>query len=322
MALTAEYAPGHMSARLTTIMSCGLTLGAALGGIAAVRVVPSLGWTSMFWIGGVGPFLILPLLLLFLPESIRFLVVCGGQDGRIAAILRRVDSRLTFAPETRFVLREATAKQGRMRDLFAAGWRIPTLLLWLTVFMNIVIASFYNQWTPTMLNSFGLALGAAQSAAIMFQIGSIFGAFLLGWMADRVGFFWVLGISYLLSAMLSALAVSFGPSAALVLTIVFMQGLTGGAAQCCVNGLSGTFYPTAIRSTGSGWALAVGRCGGVLGPAIGGILMAAQWSIVEIFYVVSIPSFIACLSIITMGVAAARSGVAPQRVEPKEAAFS
>ena len=315
MALAAEYAPRHLRASLTTIMSCGLTLGGVLGGLVAQGLVPSYGWTAVFWVGGLGPLLVLPLLIVFLPESIRYLVLRRlddpKHDARVAAILHRIDPALEFAAGTHFTLREDVIQRGRFRDLFAAGWAVPTVLLWLTVFMNIVMSTFYNQWTPIMLTSFGLALGAAQTAAILFQVGSIIGAFVLGALADRIGFFWVLAVSYALSAACSALAVSFGPVPAYVQLFVFLFGMSGGAAQNCVNGLSGTFYPTAIRATGSGWALAVGRCGGVVGPMLGGMLLAARWSIPDIFYIVMIPSLIASSSILMMGVAAMRSGVAP-----------
>jgi AAHS family 4-hydroxybenzoate transporter-like MFS transporter len=313
MALVAEYAPRHLRGTLTTVMSCGLTVGAALGGVVALRLVPDHGWQSVFWIGGLGPLILVPLLMRYLPESIRFLALNPNNADRIAGILRQIDPALIFPATTRFVLHETGLRRGRFRDLFAPGWSLATMLLWLTVFCNITISTFYNQWTPIMLSSFGLPVGAAVQAAIFYQVGAVGGAFLQGWAADRYGFFRVLAIAYLLSAVCTLLTISFGPQAGLVIALIALQGICGGAAQNCVNGLSGTFYPTAIRATGSGWALAVGRCGGVLGPALGGAMLAAHWSIPSIFYAAMVPSILACISITMMGVAATQSGIAPAR---------
>ena len=73
-----------------------------------------------------------------------------------------------------------------------------------------------------------------------------------------------------------------------------------GLAGFCVLGLNfgniacaGNIYPTAIRSYGTGWAFFFGRGGAVLGPMIGGWLIASKVSTENIFYIAAIPLAIA-----------------------------
>ena len=69
--------------------------------------------------------------------------------------------------------------------------------------------------------------------------------------------------------------------------------LLGG--QVGLNALAGTLYPTFIRSTGAGWALGVGRVGSILGPAIGGVLIALKLPTPMLFLCAAIPA--ACCAV-------------------------
>jgi AAHS family 4-hydroxybenzoate transporter-like MFS transporter len=75
--------------------------------------------------------------------------------------------------------------------------------------------------------------------------------------------------------------------------------VSGG--QKSVNALAVIFYPTAVRSTGVGWALGVGRIGSIIGPLLGGWLMARGWSNVNIFEFASLPMLCAALVVSAMG---------------------
>jgi MFS transporter, AAHS family, 4-hydroxybenzoate transporter len=56
--------------------------------------------------------------------------------------------------------------------------------------------------------------------------------------------------------------------------------------------LAGAFYPTFIRATGVGWGLGVGRTGAIVGPLVGGAMLAAQWKPDQIFQMAAIPPVI------------------------------
>jgi AAHS family 4-hydroxybenzoate transporter-like MFS transporter len=87
-------------------------------------------------------------------------------------------------------------------------------------------------------------------------------------------------------------------SFALMMTATCILGIAIQGAQAGINALSATFYPTAIRSTGVGWALGVGRVGSIVGPMVAGVLLAREWTPPQIFLAGSIPALIAGLAVV------------------------
>src|ERR1700726_559503 len=89
IAMTAEFNPRRRRATMVMIMFCGFSVGAALGGLLAAALIPQLGWRSVFIVGGVAPLLLVPILALRLPESVRFLALTGRAHQRVAELLAR-----------------------------------------------------------------------------------------------------------------------------------------------------------------------------------------------------------------------------------------
>jgi AAHS family 4-hydroxybenzoate transporter-like MFS transporter len=86
----------------------------------------------------------------------------------------------------------------------------------------------------------------------------------------------------------------------------FAAGTFTVGAQMCAIGLAASFYDTALRSTGVGWSLGFGRLGAVVGPAVGGVLIAAGLSMQSLFLVAGLVSLGAAVSVLTMGGAVRR----------------
>jgi AAHS family 4-hydroxybenzoate transporter-like MFS transporter len=83
VALTSEFNPRRRRSTMVMIMFCGFSIGAALGGLLAAALIPQFGWRSVFVIGGVAPLLLVPILMVRLPESVRFLALTGRADARV-----------------------------------------------------------------------------------------------------------------------------------------------------------------------------------------------------------------------------------------------
>lgn len=73
--LLSEYTPERLKSLLVTSMFCGFNLGMAGGGFISAKMIPAYGWHSLLVIGGVLPLLLALVLMIWLPESARFLVV-------------------------------------------------------------------------------------------------------------------------------------------------------------------------------------------------------------------------------------------------------
>jgi AAHS family 4-hydroxybenzoate transporter-like MFS transporter len=301
VALVSEYAPARRRATLVTAMFCGFSIGAALGGVLASEIVPRFGWRAVFWIGGALPLALLPLLLWKLPESLRMLVVRKNQPEQIARILERMGVSENAMPSQIALPAENQLRGIPVRRLFLEGRAAPTILLWLAFFMNLLSLYFMTNWLPVIANEAGLLVGQAILVTAMFQVGGTVGAVAIGRLADSFKPQWILGATLLCAASLVAGIGSAGKSFPLIASLAFGAGFCVVGSQIGANALAGVFYPASIRSTGVGWALGMGRFGAVVGPLIGGALLAAKMPIATVFLIVAIPSVCAALAVIAMG---------------------
>lgn len=297
--MTSEYCPERNRSLLVMVMFCGFTLGGALGGLSAAALIADFGWQGVLILGGVLPLVLAAVLLFVLPESVRYLVLRGGQDARVAGILKRLDP----VPEldgARFTgVRRVEGSP--VRQLFLPGLGAGTVLLWLTFFMSLLVFYLLTSWLPTLLNTAGFTPKSASLIALMLPIGSTVGAVLIGLLMDRYNPHAVLFGSYALAAAFILLLGLSTASPALLVLAVFGAGLGTGGSQIGINALSAAFYPTASRATGVSWANAVGRTGSVLGSMVGGTLLGMGWSLATVFAVAAVPALLAGIAIFAKG---------------------
>jgi MFS transporter, AAHS family, 4-hydroxybenzoate transporter len=296
IALTTEYAPKRARATTVMIMFCGFSLGAALGGVAAASLISHFGWKSVFLLGGVVPLLAFPFLAALLPESIRYLVVQGGRGDRVAAILGRIDPAARIQADATFTVEEHKAKGFVVRQLFANGRGAFTVLIWIVFFMSLLDLYFVTNWLPTIISDAGIPVSRAALITAMYQVGGIAGTLLLGRLFDRVSPFLALAFTYLAASVFVLLIGTTGTSIPALVLTVLGAGFCIVGGQIGANALTANSYPTAIRSTGVGWALGIGRIGSIVGPAIAGLLLSLRWPTRQIFLVAAIPVLIAALA--------------------------
>jgi MFS transporter, AAHS family, 4-hydroxybenzoate transporter len=324
IALGVEYAPEHRRAFRVSLLFVGYTLGAAFGGIITAALITRFGWQSAFFFGG-GVSLALGLILYsIMPESARFLVLLGGRDREIASILSRLRPDLTFTPATRFVAAEHKAESGMpVRHLFTEGRAWITSLLW-TAFVTSLMGHFFlTSWLPTVLDSNGVPLAHAVVAGSLIQGGGAAGSLIVGRLVDRVGMGAIVG-AYILSIPFVVLIGAFEMPEYALMAVVFMAGMCLLGGQIGLNALAGTIYPTFVRSSGAGWALGVGRIGSILGPVIGGLLIAVKLSTPALFVCAAIPSAFCAVAVLLLSkvmrdrpAAVERAGVAGAAQQPR-----
>lgn len=298
VALVAEYAPKRHRATMITIMLCGFSIGAAIGGALASWIVPHLGWRTVFYIGGAGPLLLLPILWLELPESLRILVAQRNSKAQIAALLSRVGCPTINV--NRLVCREQEPGFP-VTYLFQDHRTVPTLLLWTAFFMNLVTLYFLTNWMPIITNDAGVSVSGAVLITAMFQVGGTVGAIILGRLTDCLSAHSVLSASFFGAALLTAGMGIAGNGFVLLAMLSFGTGFCVVGSQIAANALASTFYPVAAHATGVGWALGVGRLGAIVGPLLGGFILARHWSTTTVFAVSALPSICAALAMLAMG---------------------
>lgn len=288
IALAVEYAPSRTRATTVAILFIGYNIGAALGGFLAAKVMPALGWPSLFYVGGIAPIVLSVALIFVLPESIRFLALRRSESPDLAEIAARLDPELKSERPLRLILREEKQAGVPARHLFTEGRAPITVLLWLAYISSLMGQHFLTSWLPTLLVGSGLSLGHAVIAGSSVQMGGALGGLALCWLIDRRGTSALIG-SFGIVALLIALVPYATQSDLLLMPIAFLIGfgLMGGLTG--LNAVSGTLYPTYIRSTGVGWALGIGRIGSILGPVLGGVLISFNPSNSALFTCAAFP---------------------------------
>jgi MFS transporter, AAHS family, 4-hydroxybenzoate transporter len=293
IALTGEYTPKRFRATGIMTMFVGFTLGGASGGFVAAGLISRFGWQSVFIVGGVCPCIVALAAMAFMPESIRFLVLKGGQERRVTQYLSRIAPRAGISPGVAFEVAEERSPGFVVKQLFTEGRGAVTLLLWVMFFMNLLDLYFLIGWLPTVMSDAGVAVQTAILIASLFQLGGVTGNLVLGRVIDRTMSFRVLGFLYLFSALCIFFIGGAGGSVPLLVVTVFVTGLACLGSQSSSNALTSTYYPTAIRSTGLGWALGIGRIGSIVGPILGGLLLTITPETRRVFWAAAIPPLIA-----------------------------
>jgi AAHS family 4-hydroxybenzoate transporter-like MFS transporter len=300
IALVTEYSPLRERATRIGIIFIGYTVGSALGGVIAAQLIPAWGWPSVFIVGGVLPIAIGFVSLFVLPESVRFLIVKRGRADQVLSLMRRIRPDLTFSDDTAFAAEEENKEGLPLAHLFADGRASMTALLWLAYAANMISLHFLTSWLPTVFAESGVPLSHAVLATALLQGGGAVGSLVIGRLLDRIG---TLGIvaAFLVAVPCVAALGHVGTSETPLMALVTVAGLCIIGGQVGINALAGTLYPTYMRSTGTGWAFGVGRVGSILGPVIGGQLLAVGLSLGLLFAAASTPVLISAGALFFLG---------------------
>jgi MFS transporter, AAHS family, 4-hydroxybenzoate transporter len=299
-ALIGEYSPRRLRIILMAVISVGFPVGAAIGGFIAAWLIPAYGWRSVFYLGGIVPLITAALMLAWLPESLQFLVLRGKQRSAITKWLKRIAPAVSVGPATRFIVPEENRRGMPVVHLFREGRAVGTLLIWTVNFMNLLNLFFLANWLPTVVRDSGYPTSTAVRVGAMLQVGGTLGALYLAWLAARRGFMMALITCFAIASITIGLIGQPWLSLRVLYLVVFITGACVLGGQAPLNALSGTFYPTYLRSTGIGWGLGFGRVGAIVGPVLAGEFMRLRWSTENIFEVAVIPAFISTIVMLSM----------------------
>lgn len=317
--LMSEYCPDSRRAMLTNAMFCGFPLGAALGGFLAAWMIPHFGWRSVLHLGGIAPLLLVALLGVLLPESVRYMVAKGYAADRIRKPLVRIAGS-AVAGVQRFVMTENRAavdgKSG-LGVVLSRQYRVGSAMLWLAYFMGLVIFYALVNWMPVLFKEGGLSPKTATLVAALFPLGGV-GAVFFGWLMDRFNANRIIAAGYALTAVAIWWIGQEAASLGWLVVSVFVAGTIMNTAQSSMPALAAAFYPTSGRATGVAWMLGVGRFGGIAGSFLVAELTARQLSFSQIFTVVAIPGLIAMAALIVKQWASPQGGA--ERQSPSQAA--
>lgn len=295
--LVAEYMPERRKGLMITLMYSGFNVGSGLGGFIAAGLLSHYSWHSALIFGGVLPLVVLPFMIVMLPESAMNMVARRLPSGQIAGVLNRLGG--SFSSETRFQLNTPQiSRHNKVVQLFRNGYARGTVALWLTYFMGLFVIYLLNGWLPTILRSGGLSLQQAAIITGLFQLGGPLGGILVGYLMDRTSAKAVIAVTYFLGCvcLLTQGLMDFGSAALSVL--IFISGMCINGAQNGLQAYSPAYYQTEIRATGVSWMHGIGRTGAILSSTLGGVIMLAVPGHSSIFLVLALPACLAGAAIL------------------------
>ena len=266
-ALAAEYVPRRQRPFAVTVTIVCVPVGGTLAGLLAVPALPAVGWRGLFAIGGIVPLVAAVIFARLLPESPRYLARDPRRWPELVRVLRRMGHRVD--EDAPFVdMSEPAVTRGPLTMLFERHFRRDTFALWTAFFSCLLAVYLAFAWLPSMLAGAGLGAAVASSSLTAFNLGGVVGALTGGMLMTRFGsrptMLAMAGAAVAGAAILSVMPIA---RTAPVVPILAMLTITGGlinAVQVAMYALAAHVYPTAIRATGVGTAVAVGRTGPIL----------------------------------------------------------
>lgn len=299
IALSNEFSPKRYQVTAVALMFVGYVFGGVGGGMVSAWLIPQFGWEVVFFVGGIIPILLASLLVFTLPESIKFLAMSSTgkrqqEAARIAALMRP-DLGITSA--TMIVNDAAATEKFVLRDLFVGKLKVMTLLVWLAYIANSITAFGLISWMPILIEGMGFdPKAAAMGTALLFAAAAL-GGLVMSRFVDRFG------LSPLI--LMPAIGIPFVAgigflSANMTLILYILTTMTGFFVfgfQNSLHGVAGSIYPTSIRALGVGWALSIGKIGGIIGPFIGGVMMSYDATAEELFVAAAVPLLVSVASV-------------------------
>lgn len=288
--IAADFAPRRQQNMIVAFAIAGYPLGAVLTGLAVAHAMPLWGWRAMLMGAGFISLIVLPVVVLVMPESIDYLKRVQPKNAlvRLNALLRRLgEAPLATLPPP------AGRQKAAVAALFADGRVAGTFCLWLAVIMGFMTFYFLVSWITQLSVQAGLAVSNAIYAGALFNLGGFIGTLVLGTLSTRFGLRIVTFAAMITGAVVVAAFGYVSASLAITLALAFCVGFATNGGFNAFYALAAALYPSEIRSTGIGWAMGVGRLGAVAGPMLGGILIGQGLSLAALLAVFAIPLVIA-----------------------------
>ncbi|MCA4328428.1 3-(3-hydroxy-phenyl)propionate transporter MhpT [Acinetobacter baumannii] len=243
--LASEAVPDQHKGTAVSVMYSGIPFGGLLTSVVAMSLAGDAEWRHIFYIGGIAPILLIPLIMRFLPESNDYLQ-------------RKVQAQQT----TPF-----------FEVLFAKERRMSTIQLWISFFCTLVVLYFLLNWLPLLMGAQGLSKLQANYVQMGYNVGGILGSILMGVLLDKLRMSFVIKLIYL-GILFSLWCLAISPTVALLALSAVGCGLFIVGGQSALYGLAAMYYPTEMRGTGVGAAVAIGRIGSFAGPLMAGFLLS------------------------------------------------
>ncbi len=285
-AITAEFSNKFRKDLAVGFVQAGYPIGAILTGFFTAWAVPEFGWRYAFMGAGIFSLLMLILVILFMPESIDYLLLRRPKNAlkKVNTILKKIgEDEIDELPEIE------APRQANVKTLFMPEYKSSTIRLWIGIFFGFMTLYTLISWVPSIATQQGLPFEMATYVGMVLNVGAFIGSTGIGWLAAKFNLRKLIFTFFMIAFSIMVIYGNLPLSTALIFIATFLIGIF---VQGGFNGYWPTtarVYDAEVRTTGIGWATGAGRLGAIAGPALFGYLTDLNFSIPNLFIIFSIP---------------------------------
>jgi AAHS family 4-hydroxybenzoate transporter-like MFS transporter len=268
--LMAEHFPHERRNAAVTTMFLGYSFGAVLGG-TITSLTMHLGWRTLFIGTGILTLLLVPAAFM-MQESLSRRIETSAGTSRIGGMMSAI------------------------AGLFREGRFWATVSLSIGVFCMLLVAYMLNSWTPMIAVRSGIDPSKAALCGVFLNLGGIVGALGSIMVIRKFGLFRPVALMVVFGSLAIAAIGQLYGSAALLFSGLFVAGVLAMGGQQNTPAMAVEIYPQNIRAAGVGLQIAMGRLGSIVGPLIGGHLLARNFDPQSIFLIIAIPAVLAAIA--------------------------
>lgn len=316
-ALNVEFVPRPMRATVVAFIMMGFSFGSAAAAPLTNLIAPLHGWEGVYITGGIGTVLCAIAIALLLPESPRFLVAKGLKPELVASTLKRLDPTLDVQADDHFILPDEVQRKENvpalkvLRELFEGRLRFLTPIIWIGYGASALGIFFKSAFGPIVLERMDIARAtAANVSALAGVLGAIAGVIIMR-LCMRHGLLVAAFTTFAIVPMAVSVGMEWIDGPMLLPVIVVQSMLVGGCHAAIISQLA-LYYPSAIRASAGGYASAIGKMGGVVGPVIGALILESGVPAVRTYAIAAICPAILGVSILLIRVLTRRPEAEPQ----------
>ena len=296
--ITAEYASDKWRSTAISIQATGYPIGATIGGTIAAILITYYGWRSVFLFGGLVSAAMIPVVILRLPESLDFLLArrpVNALEKLNALLVRMKRDKATQLPDPPVVV--PSAGPSLLRGILSAPLTRSTVCIWTSFFLVMFSFYFVLSWTPKLLVAAGLSTQQGITGGVLLNLGGIAGGTVFGLLAAKFDLKRLESLYLVAAAGFIALFGGFAADLTWAFVIALAIGVFLFGSMVGLYAITPILYPAAIRTTGMGWAIGMGRVGAILAPLLAGLLVDTGWDTPHLYYAYAVPMVLAVLSV-------------------------